>query len=152
MNQNTLHKTIAGDEKNQWWSNLPDGWQIKPLKHISQVLLSNVDKLTVEGQKGVLLCNYVDVYKNEKITSDLPFMVASASNEQIERLTIKKSDVLLTKDSETPEDIGIPAIVTEELRGVVCGYHLALLRPNSEVIHSDFLFRVIQSQTIKKYF
>lgn len=36
---------------------------------------------------------------------------------------------MITKDSETWTDIAVPALVTEDLADVVCGYHLALIRP-----------------------
>ena len=134
------------------WENLPKDWQVKKLKHVSTVQLSNVDKLTIAGQDNVFLCNYMDVYKNEKITSAIEFMQATATPEQINRLAIKKHDVLFTKDSETPDDIGIPALVDEELKGVVCGYHLAMARPNEDQVLGNYLFRVLQSEPIKKYF
>lgn len=153
MNPKTIDKNIViRDRDIYWWGKLPIGWRVKKLKYISLIQLSNVDKLSVEGQEIVFLCNYTDVYKNEKIVSTLPFMQATATDEQIKRLSIQKSDVLLTKDSETPDDIGIPAIVAEEITGVVCGYHLALSRPNPDIVHSGFLFRAIQSQPIKRYF
>lgn len=134
------------------WEELPKDWQVKKLKHVSLVQLSNVDKHTVDGQRAVLLCNYVDVYKNEKITSAISFMQATATDEQISRLLIQKNDVLFTKDSETPEDIGVPALVDEDLEGVVCGYHLAMARPDTKLILGNYLLRVLQSEPIKKYF
>ncbi len=140
------------DNDAKWWGQLPNEWRMVKLKHIALLQLSNVDKHTIEGQESVELCNYTDVYKNERITSAIPFMRASATDEQIKRLSIQKSDVLLTKDSETPDDIGVPAVVAEELPGVVCGYHLAIVRPNPDVAMGEFLFRAIQSEPIKKYF
>ena len=150
MNSSAATETQNNDKK--WWGQIPHGWQVAKLKHIASVHLSNVDKHTIEGQESVQLCNYTDVYKNEKITSAIPFMRASASDEQIKRLSLQKSDVLLTKDSESPDDIGVPAVVSENLTGVVCGYHLAIARPQSDVAIGEFLFRVLQSEQIKRYY
>ncbi len=138
MNLSTSTESQNNDTK--WWSQLPPEWQVAKLKHIASLQLSNVDKHTVEGQESVGLCNYTDVYKNEKITSAIPFMCASASDEQIKRLALQKSDVLLTKDSESPDDIGVPAVVSENLTGVVCGYHLAIARPKPDIVMGEFLF------------
>jgi type I restriction enzyme, S subunit len=44
--------------------------------------------------------NYVDVYKNDRITDIVPFMNATASLDEIERFRLKRGDVLITKDSE----------------------------------------------------
>ena len=149
---NLFPPTESQNIDSEWWGQLPNGWQVVRLKHIAFLQLSNVDKHTVEGQESVQLCNYTDVYKNERITSDIPFMRASATDEQIKRLSLQKSDVLLTKDSETPDDIGVPAVVSEELTGIICGYHLAIARPMPDVAIGEFLFRSIQSEPVKRYF
>ncbi|MYM71648.1 hypothetical protein GTP56_05485 [Duganella sp. FT134W] len=100
------------------------------MKELSTIRASNVDKLTVDGQTQVKLCNYVDVYKNDRITSEVDFMVATATHEQIERLGLKKGDVVVTKDSESPWDIAVPTVIAEEIEGLVCGYHLAKVEPS----------------------
>ena len=105
----------------EWHGEIPVEWEVLRLKMISDVRLSNVDKHSIEGQQVVNLCNYVDVYKNDRITSDINFMSATASDEQIARLTLSKGDVIITKDSETPSDIGVPALVNEDITDLVCG-------------------------------
>ncbi len=40
------------------------------LDPVADVFFSNVDKHTEDDELPVRLCNYVDVYKNEKITGD----------------------------------------------------------------------------------
>src|SRR3970040_32031 len=111
---------------------IPEGWIATRMSNVADVVFSNVDKHTREGETLVRLCNYVDVYKNDCITKQIDFMEASATLSEIAQFQIKKNDVLATKDSETPTDIAIPALVTQELPGVLCGYHLALLRPRSK--------------------
>ena len=49
------------------------------LRHIAAVRNSNVDKVSITDETPVRLCNYVDVYKNDYITNDLPFMVGTAT-------------------------------------------------------------------------
>jgi hypothetical protein len=49
------------------------------------VRISNVDKKTVPGKRRVLLCNYMDVYSNDYIRAELPFMEATATPAEIER-------------------------------------------------------------------
>jgi len=135
-----------------WIGKIPETWQIKKLKYLTNVIPSNIDKLTVEDEEIVRLCNYVDVYKNEEITTEVTenFMVASATKKQIEKFTLLKNDVIITKDSETPDDIGVPAFVPETLEGIVCGYHLAILR--SYGINGEYLFRCLQSNSTKVQF
>ncbi len=134
----------------KWLGEVPEHWEVKRLKHIADVRLSNVDKHTVEGQKIVRLCNYLDVYNNTHITSKIDFMSATASDEQIERLSLQKDDVIITKDSEDPSDIGIPALVEEDIFGLVCGYHLAILRPIAS--NGEYLRYLLQSTFVRSAF
>ena len=99
------------------------------LRHIADIRVSNVDKKSVEGQVPVRLCNYTDVYYNERITAALEFMESTATPEQCIAFQLAPGDVLLTKDSETPDDIGVTAVVTEAVPRLLCGYHLAMIRP-----------------------
>lgn len=135
-----------------WLGKVPSHWDVVPLKRASEIQFSNVDKHSVEGQKEVRLCNYVDVYKNDRIGANLPFMVATASGDQIRRLGLFAGDVIITKDSETPDDIGVPAFVPENLPGVVCGYHLALLRVYPSVADGGFLTWAIRSRFVAAQF
>jgi len=131
-----------------WLGDVPVHWRVLRLRHAAEMMVSNVDKLTTSGEQLVRLCNYVDVYKNERITHDLAFMAATASHEEIERFRVRIGDVLITKDSEAWDDIGVPALVDYEAPDLVCGYHLAMLRPRSDVVLGAYLLRVLQSQGV----
>jgi len=115
-------------------------WPAERLKHVAGVAFSSVDKKSVEGQIPVKLCNYTDVYYKDEITADLPFMEATASLDQVRSFTLRAGDVLITKDSEAADDIGVAAFVPETLDGVVCGYHLAVLRPRRDRVDPRYLF------------
>ena len=81
----------------------------------------------------------MDVYGNDYITSAFAFMEATANSVEIARFTVDRGDVLATKDSETPDDIGVSAVVVEENPGLVCGYHLAQIKPQPDVVDCVFL-------------
>jgi len=131
-----------------WMPEVPAHWGVKPLKQICEVLFSNVDKHSHDGERQVRLCNYTDVYKNDFIMSDMDFMAATATPAEIERFHLEVGDVMITKDSEAWNDIGVPAIVTEALEGVLCGYHLALLRAERDALLPMFLFRALTTPSI----
>jgi type I restriction enzyme S subunit len=107
--------------------------------------VSSIDKHTKEGEQPVRLCNYVDVYKNERITEKIPFMKATALPEEIERYRLQIGDVLITKDSEIWNDIGVPSLVEYSAPDLVSGYHLALLRARRDVLLGPFLHRALQT-------
>jgi type I restriction enzyme S subunit len=116
----------------EWLGEIPAHWEVRRLKTIASVQLSNVDKKSFAGQEAVRLCNYVDVYYNEHITADLDFMAATATPKQVRRFSLRAGDVLITKDSESWTDIAVPAVVTSDLPDTLCGYHLALVRPGAD--------------------
>jgi type I restriction enzyme S subunit len=121
------------------------------LRFLATVAVSNVDKKTTDGHIPVKLCNYVDVYYHENIDGSLEFMSATATEDQVREFSLQRGDVLITKDSETPEDIGVPAHVGADIPGVVCGYHLAIVRPGPE-LNSKYLFWVIAATTSRQHF
>ncbi len=136
----------------EWLGDVPAHWEVRRLQHVTTMKVSNVDKHIKEGELPVRLCNYVDVYKNDYITESVPFMRATATTDEIERFRLEPGDVLITKDSEAWDDIGVPALVEYSARDLVCGYHLALLRPLKTVLNGAYLFRSLQSSTIAYQF
>lgn len=122
----------------EWVNSIPEGWTETRLRFVANVSNSNVDKKSYEGQVPVRLCNYTDVYYNERIEPELEFMQATATPAEIKKFELRKGDVIITKDSEDPTDIGVPALVLEDMPGVVCGYHLSVIR-TSDPITAAFL-------------
>ncbi len=133
-----------------WIGEIPSCWEVKRLKHISDVTPSNVDKHIYEDEIQVYLCNYTDVYYNEVINSNTNLKRGSCNENEYEKFKLEKGDVIITKDSETPDDIGIPVYVMETLDNVVCGYHLTMIKPNS--VNGKFLFRFIECDRTRRYF
>jgi type I restriction enzyme S subunit len=75
-------------------------------------------------------------------------MRATASKDEIHRFRIKLGDVMITKDSEEWDDIGVPSLVRHEANDLVCGYHLGILRPQSDVLRGEFLLRALQDRYV----
>lgn len=135
----------------EWLGELPTHWEVRRLKYVAEMIISNVDKHIKPLEEKVKLCNYVDVYKNDFIDEECDFMIATASKEEIKNFKIRLGDVVITKDSEDWLDIGVPALVRFEDDNLICGYHLAILRPRSEII-GDYLFRVLLTTALKNQF
>lgn len=136
----------------QWIGTMPSRWSCRRLKHVASVALSSVDKKSHEQEKAVRLCNYVDVYYNERITSELEFMQATATPDEVRRFMLRSGDVLITKDSEAWDDIAVPAYVPVDLEGVLCGYHLARIRPIDGLIDGEYLARSFAARGINDQF
>ena len=124
---------------------VPASWEVVRLGNVAEVAFSSVDKKTVDGEIPVELCNYTDVFYNRRIRPGMEFMTATASPVERRRWALRKGDVLFTKDSETPDEIGIPAYVTADMPKVLCGYHLGLARPRAELADGAYLAELLRS-------
>lgn len=135
----------------EWLGMIPNEWEVKSIKHISDCYPSNVDKKSKSNEKEVILCNYTDVYYNDYITNNNEFMKATATPAQIQKFKLCKGDIILTKDSESPDDIGIASYVDETIEDLVCGYHLTLIKANND-INRLFLYYFLLSSGVRNYF
>lgn len=124
-------------------------WRRLPLKRVASIRVSNVDKKTVEGEPQVRLCNYTDVYYRNSIDPSQNFMRATASPEQVSAFRLEPGDVVITKDSESADDIGIPTYVERGAPDLVCGYHLALIRPRQDAVSGRFLYWAMTSSSTR---
>ncbi len=136
----------------KWLGDVPEHWEVMRLRNVADMRVSNVDKHVKDDENPVRLCNYVDVYNSDYINKRMGFMHATATNEEIERFRLERDDVLITKDSETWDDIGVPALVTESAYDLISGYHLALLRPRPEKLSGAYLLRALQSKGLAYQF
>lgn len=143
--------TTVPDKVQQSYGNLPPGWQLEKLKFFCDVRNSNVDKTIADDEAPVRLCNYVDVYYNDRITPSLEFMQGSATEAEIDKFQLKRGQVIITKDSEGWDDIGIPALVTEDMPDVLCGYHLSVFEPGKQ-LDGGFLAWLCRSEPLNDQF
>lgn len=127
-------------------------WREAALSDVGEILLSNVDKKIFPNEIDVLLCNYMDVYANRYINSKLIFSLGSVKKQELDKFRLSENDVIITKDSETADDIAVPAVVTENIDSLVCGYHLAIIRPHSDQLDGLFLMNLCQIPEVKNQF
>ncbi len=124
------------------------------LGDVAEILVSSIDKKSKDGEASVKLCNFVDVYRNWAITSEMVdgFMTATANESNINRFLLKKGYVAFTKDSETRDDIGISTYIADDLENTVLGYHCALVKPDCNILSGKYLNAFLHSNYIKRYF
>ena len=129
-----------------------DQWREVTLGDVVDLRLSSVDKKTKPNERAIRLCNYTDVYNNSFINGNMDFMAATASDREISNCSLFAGDVVITKDSETHDDIGVPALVREDIPNLVCGYHLAILRPSSSELDGAYLFYALRTGKVQRQF
>lgn len=127
-------------------------WITKPLKQLAALRVSNVDKKSSPLERPVRLCNYMDVYSGTYLDDGAEYMEATASQREVETFSLQQGDVIITKDSETPDDIGIPAMIDKPVNNLICGYHLAVLRPFQNEVRPAYLMKQLQSDDVRRYY
>lgn len=110
-----------------------NNWQNYTISELCDIKVSGVDKKIYANEIPVQLCNYMDAYRNDYLTRQTDYSIGSVNHNELRKFNLVKNDVVITKDSETPEDIAVSSVVLEDLENVVCGYHLAILQPRDEV-------------------
>ena len=129
----------------------PNGVEYKKLGDLGIFENIGVDKKTVEGQPLVSLLNYVDVYKNIHIGNNVPKMIVSATTKKIKDCTCEKGDIFITPTSETRDDIGHAAVVTETLINTVYSYHIMRFRLTEINMTTSFFIRyMFESELVQK--
>ena len=131
------------------FTNLPPLWRCEKLKHVADYRVSNVDKLSIEGEEPVSLYTPPVVYPGVFFPRGLLVREPTATLAEIRRFHLESGDVVITKDSESWDDIAVPALIEETAPDLVCGYHLAMVRGRSKVMDGRFLFRCFQSGKIR---
>ena len=134
------------------FGDIPEHWNVLRLKSLGNIETSSVDKKIIENEDLVKLVNYTDVYGNlnKEIVNNDNFMVVSANIKQVKSKFLKKGDVLFTPSSETIEDIGVSAVVMEDLGNTLYSYHLLRLRFSKE-IHLNFKKYLFNNDLVQNY-
>ena len=135
-----------------WYKRMPKNWELKKLKFLSTISLSSVDRHEYKNENKVSVCHYTDVYKNDHINKSISLPTGTCTDNEFKKFELKRGDIVITKDSETAEDIAIPTFIEDDLENTVCGYHLALIRIKNEEINPEYLYRYIESKSVRDYF
>jgi restriction endonuclease S subunit len=144
-----LHGFAPGGSKR---GAVPAGWRWCRLEDVADVTFSSVDKVVHAEEIPVRLCNYMDVWRNQYVDDDTLKDRGTATAREIAQFSLRPGDVVLTKDSETREDIAASACVRSISSGVVLGYHLALVRPRDGLVCGSFLAKQLALQSFRKQF
>ena len=128
-------------------------WKKTKLKDLGWLRSAGVNKLSEANQKEVRLLNYMDVYRNQKISKEIDFQIVTAKDSEIKNANLEVGDIFFTPSSEKPTDIGHAGIVIGELPNTVYSYHLVRFRPDEpNKFNPHFLAYALNSFECEKHF
>jgi type I restriction enzyme S subunit len=124
----------------QWIGEIPEGWEVRKISSFGFFSSSGIDKKTEPDESLVKMVNYTDIYGNDflVIDSKRELMTVSCPKEKITFCNLKKGDIVFTPSSETEEDIGLSAVILENLKNTVFSYHVIRFRP---IIKINLLYK-----------
>ncbi|MCD4746910.1 MAG: restriction endonuclease subunit S, partial [Bacteroidales bacterium] len=113
-----------------WIGEIPEHWEFEKLGWQGEFSASGIDKKTVKGEPLVNMINYTDVYGNEKLTltDDEKYMVVSCPETKKRIHQVNIGDLIFTPSSETVDEIGLSALVIDDLPDTVYSYHVIRLQ------------------------
>ncbi|WP_297277949.1 restriction endonuclease subunit S [uncultured Brachyspira sp.] len=129
----------------------PDGVEYKTLSELGEFSNIGVDKKKVDGEKEIVLLNFMDIMKNMYIDKSIPKMIVTASDYKIEKCTIEKGDIFITPSSETIDEIGFASVITETIPNACYSYHIMRFRLfEYNMITSIFIRHCFNSYFLRK--
>ena len=116
---------------------IPVDWEIKSIGD-SFIFKNGLNKEKKFFGYGFPIVNYMDVYRNSGICNqDIQGKVFLNSTE-LKSFEVKKGDVLFTRTSETPEEIGLSAVILDEVFKTTFSGFLLRARPINELFDLNF--------------
>ncbi|CAM4171463.1 restriction endonuclease subunit S [Gillisia hiemivivida] len=136
--ENSIPKYPAyKDSGVEWLREIPEHWEVIKLRNIGVFSASGIDKYIKNNESIIKIINFTDVYGNKKgtINSLFKFMeVTTPESNRIKHL-VNKGDLVLLPSSETYEELGLAALIDEELENTSFSYHVIRFQFAKDINH-----------------
>lgn len=118
------------DSRVQWIGKIPEEWEVRRFPSFGFFSSSGINKKTEPDEPLVKMVNYTDIYGNDSLVIDSKreLMTVSCPKGKIIFCDLKKGDIVFTPSSETEVDIGLSAVILENLKSTVFSYHVIRFR------------------------
>jgi type I restriction enzyme S subunit len=116
---------------------IPEHWEVIRLGFLGEFSASGIDKYLKKSESLVKIINFTDVYGNlnKTIDSSFKFMEVTTPEDNRKKHLVKKGDMIFLPSSETYEDLGLSALVNENLDNTSFSYHVIRLVLKKDIAH-----------------
>lgn len=153
---NRISELISGDglpgsaTGNPWAPHLPEGWQLKRLKHLAQVR-SGLAKGKDTGSNTTVELPYLRVANVQEGRLDLrEISTMPVEVDAVERFSLMEGDVLMNEGGDY-DKVGRGAVWTGEISPCLHQNHVFAVRPVQRDL-SEWISAITQTQYAKFYF
>lgn len=112
-------------------------WPISPIGNILE-FKNGLNKGKEFFGFGTPIVNYTDVYHNSGLYAKQVKGKVSLSKDEIKRFSVKKNDVFFTRTSETPEEVGLSAVLLEDIDDCVFSGFVLRGRPKNDLLEGEY--------------
>jgi len=116
---------------------IPDDWKLSLIGDILE-FKNGLNKESQYFGYGTPIINYMDVYKNYGISKEQIKGKVFVDWQEQQSFSAKKGDVFFTRTSETVFEIGISAVLSEDIPNCVFSGFLLRGRSKNELLNVDF--------------
>ncbi|WP_323591553.1 restriction endonuclease subunit S [Aliarcobacter butzleri] len=122
----------------EWLGEIPEHWEVQRLRTLGVFSASGIDKYINKNETIVKIINFTDVYSNIKrvLNNTIDFMEVTTPENNRKKHLVKKGDLIFLPSSETYEDLGLSALVDEELDNTSFSYHVIRFQFKKDIVHS----------------
>ena len=121
----------------EWIGKIPAHWEVRKLKSLGIFSASGIDKKIKKNEKPIRIVNYTDVFGNRShiLKNSDRYMKVTAPENVVKKHSLKKGDLLFLPSSETYEDLGLSALIDEDLINTSFSYHLLKFHFSFDIDH-----------------
>lgn len=133
-----------------WLGNVPDGWEVKPLKYLGRFQ----NGISIGGDSfgsGFPFVSYGDVYKNFSLPETGSGLVESTAKDRV-LYSVERGDIFFTRTSETIEEIAISSVCETTIPDAVFAGFLIRCRPYPKRLDVGFSKYYFRNSRLRDYF
>lgn len=116
---------------------IPINWEMAKLRYLGAFSASGIDKLVKQNESKVKIVNFTDISSNKEsiLSSDRSYMEVTTPEANKKKHLVRKGDLIFLPSSETYEDLGLSALINENIEDLSFSYHVIRFNFIEEVVH-----------------
>ena len=127
---------------------LPSGWTLTPVADLLK-FKNGLNKGKEYFGYGTPIVNYMDVFRHAGLRRSDVHGLVDVTNAEKQAFSARKGDVLFTRTSETPEEVGISTVLLEDIENAVFSGFVLRGRPVNDRLTPEFAQYCFDSRFVR---
>lgn len=129
-------------------ASVPSGWSLTPIGDLL-TFKNGLNKGKAFFGYGTPIVNYMDVFNHSGLRISNVKGLVDVSSAEKKAFSARKGDVLFTRTSETPEEVGMSAVLLDDIENAVFSGFVLRGRPTSPRLTSSYARYCFSSSTVR---